>query len=84
MVDWIIRLLDEVQDTSPGQWDIAGQLTSEFFAGEGAQSNRPRSVFAVGDRKQSIYGFQGADPEAFEVWRGKLGVYTWLVLGFLA
>ncbi len=66
-------LLDEVQDTSPGQWDIAGQLTSEFFAGEGAQSNRPRSVFAVGDRKQSIYGFQGADPEAFEVWRGKLG-----------
>ncbi len=66
-------LLDEVQDTSPAQWAIAGQLTSEFFVGEGAHSDRPRSVFAVGDRKQSIYGFQGADPEAFEDWRKILG-----------
>ena len=66
-------LLDEVQDTAPAQWHIAGQLTEEFFAGEGAHSNRARTVFAVGDRKQSIYGFQGADPDAFEHWRARTG-----------
>ncbi len=69
-------LLDEVQDTAPAQWEIAGSLTSEFFIGQGAQAEtRPevtRTVFAVGDRKQSIYGFQGADPDAFEHWRGVL------------
>ncbi len=64
-------LLDEVQDTAPAQWDIAGALTAEFFAGEGSQ-DRPRTVFAVGDRKQSIYSFQGADPDEFERWRGLL------------
>jgi len=62
-------LLDEVQDTAPAQWQIAGQLTEEFFAGIGARGNQTRTVFAVGDRKQSIYGFQGADPDAFEHWR---------------
>ena len=66
-------LLDEVQDTAPQQWEIAGSLTSEFFAGVGAKSDTnsslTRTVFAVGDRKQSIYGFQGADPDAFEHWR---------------
>ncbi len=61
-------LLDEVQDTAPAQWTIAGRLTEEFFAGESAH----RTVFAVGDRKQSIYSFQGADPDAFETWRGVL------------
>ena len=66
-------LLDEVQDTAPAQWHIAGQLTDEFFAGEGARSDRARTVFAVGDRKQSIYGFQGADPDAFEHWRRRTG-----------
>ncbi len=66
-------LLDEVQDTAPAQWHIAGQLTDEFFAGEGARSDRARTVFAVGDRKQSIYGFQGADPDAFEHWRQRTG-----------
>jgi ATP-dependent helicase/nuclease subunit A len=64
-------LLDEVQDTAPAQWDIAGRLTDEFFAGEGARDAR-RTVFAVGDRKQSIYSFQGADPDQFERWRGLL------------
>ena len=64
-------LLDEVQDTAPAQWRIAGRLTEEFFAGAGAGAAR-RTVFAVGDRKQSIYSFQGADPEAFETWRGRL------------
>ena len=62
-------LLDEVQDTAPAQWQIAGQLTEEFFAGIGARGDVTRTVFAVGDRKQSIYGFQGADPDAFERWR---------------
>jgi ATP-dependent helicase/nuclease subunit A len=61
-------LLDEVQDTAPAQWRIAGALTDEFFAGTGARAAR-RSVFAVGDRKQSIFGFQGADPDAFAAWR---------------
>ncbi|GBQ95661.1 DNA helicase II [Acetobacter nitrogenifigens DSM 23921 = NBRC 105050] len=64
-------LLDEVQDTSRVQWEIAGGLTSEFFVGEGARDPAagPRTVFAVGDYKQSIYGFQGADPDAFRDWR---------------
>jgi ATP-dependent helicase/nuclease subunit A len=58
-------LLDEVQDTAPQQWRIAHALTEEFFAGAGAQ-DRIRTVFAVGDRKQSIYSFQGADTEEFD------------------
>jgi ATP-dependent helicase/nuclease subunit A len=58
-------LLDEVQDTAPAQWHIAHALTEEFFAGEGARDVQ-RTVFAVGDRKQSIYSFQGADIEEFD------------------
>ena len=58
-------LLDEVQDIAPDQWDIAHALTEEFFAGEGARDQQ-RTVFAVGDRKQSIFGFQGADVATFE------------------
>jgi ATP-dependent helicase/nuclease subunit A len=61
-------LLDEVQDTAPAQWQIAGALTEEFFAGQGAREAQ-RTVFAVGDRKQSIYSFQGADPDQFDHWR---------------
>jgi len=57
-------LLDEAQDSNPGQWGIVRALTSEFFAGLGA-NDKPRSVFAVGDAKQAIYGFQGADSEGF-------------------
>ncbi|WP_338333138.1 double-strand break repair helicase AddA [Acetobacter sp. LMG 32666] len=65
-------LLDEVQDTSPQQWRIAGDLTAEFFAGAGARGEEsPRTVFAVGDYKQSIYGFQGADPDEFRAWRAQ-------------
>jgi len=63
-------LLDEVQDTAPAQWDIAGELTADFFTGEGA-ATAARSVFAVGDRKQSIYSFQGADPAEFDRWRNR-------------
>jgi ATP-dependent helicase/nuclease subunit A len=68
-------LLDEVQDTAPEQWKIAGSLTDEFFAGSGARDTDGgigRTVFAVGDRKQSIYGFQGADLGSFDDWRGRL------------
>src|SRR5690606_8718207 len=37
-------------------------LTSDFFSGQATRENAPpRTVFAVGDVKQSIYGFQGAD-----------------------
>lgn len=58
-------LLDEVQDTAPEQWAIAHRLTEEFFAGLGAQGGGGRTFFAVGDPKQSIYSFQGADPAEF-------------------
>jgi ATP-dependent helicase/nuclease subunit A len=57
-------LIDEAQDTSPKQWDIVKALTAEFFAGKGAQERR-RTIFAVGDEKQSIFSFQGAVPRAF-------------------
>jgi ATP-dependent helicase/nuclease subunit A len=65
-------LLDEVQDTAPEQWDIADRLTADFFVGEGArpEASLPRTIFAVGDRKQSIFSFQGAEPEEFDRWRG--------------
>ncbi len=60
-------LIDEAQDTSPLQWQILKTLTEEFYSGEGAaQQSGPRSVFAVGDAKQSIYRFQGADPAGFD------------------
>jgi len=57
-------LVDEAQDTAPDQWDIVRALTGEFFAGEARPRERglERSLFVVGDEKQSIYSFQGADP----------------------
>jgi ATP-dependent helicase/nuclease subunit A len=58
-------LLDEVQDTAPAQWDVTDALTDDFFSGAGARDDVHRTVFAVGDKKQSIYGFQGAAPEEF-------------------
>jgi ATP-dependent helicase/nuclease subunit A len=57
-------LVDEAQDTNPAQWSIVQALAEEFFAGAGA-SDRLRTLFAVGDEKQSIYSFQGADPTRF-------------------
>lgn len=62
-------LIDEAQDTSPDQWAIVRALADEFFAGAG-QRDTPRTVFAVGDLKQSIYSFQGADPRFFQKMRG--------------
>jgi ATP-dependent helicase/nuclease subunit A len=63
-------LLDEVQDTAPAQWEIADAIGDEFFSGLGAQE-RQRSIFAVGDAKQSIFSFQGADLQSFEHYRQK-------------
>ena len=57
-------LIDEAQDTSSKQWEIVRRLTGEFFAGAGARTVR-RTIFAVGDEKQSIFSFQGAAPHAF-------------------
>jgi ATP-dependent helicase/nuclease subunit A len=57
-------LIDEAQDTSPKQWEIVKRLAAEFTAGEGARTVR-RTVFAVGDEKQSIFSFQGAAPGEF-------------------
>src|SRR5262245_49819275 len=59
-------LVDEAQDTSPQQWSIVAKLAEEFFADAGARERlRPRTLFAVGDEKQSIFSFQGADPQGF-------------------
>jgi len=61
-------LIDEAQDTSPDQWAIIRAVCDEFFAGLGSSENT-RTIFAVGDRKQSIYSFQGADPDKFDEMR---------------
>ena len=57
-------LVDEAQDTAPRQWDMIGSLTAEFFAGKGS-NEAGRTLFVVGDEKQSIYSFQGAEPARF-------------------
>src|SRR5450755_3791852 len=61
-------LIDEAQDTSPKQWSIVRTIVSEFTPG-GARANTRRTVFAVGDEKQSIFSFQGAAPRAFDEMR---------------
>ena len=72
-VEWVLYkldggldhiLVDEAQDTSPVQWQVIRALAEEFFSGAGA-SEAVRTLFAVGDEKQSIYGFQGAAPTMF-------------------
>ena len=65
-------LIDEAQDTSPRQWDIIAHIISEFTAGEGARDGVMRTVFAVGDEKQSIFSFQGAEPREFDARRREL------------
>ncbi|MDR6954021.1 ATP-dependent helicase/nuclease subunit A [Ancylobacter sp. 3268] len=67
-------LLDEAQDTSPEQWEVIQPLVMEFFAGEGAReeaAGAPRTLFVVGDEKQSIFSFQGADPSRFDAMRAE-------------
>jgi len=58
-------LIDEAQDTSPQQWAVVARLAEEFFTGEGARPDVIRTIFAVGDTKQSIFSFQHADPDEF-------------------
>lgn len=57
-------LVDEAQDTNPEQWQVIRLIAEEFFVGQGAVE-RPRTLFVVGDAKQSIFSFQRADPAAF-------------------
>ncbi len=57
-------LIDEAQDTSSKQWEIVRRLVAEFTAGKGAREVR-RTIFAVGDEKQSIFSFQDAAPKQF-------------------
>ncbi len=65
-------LLDEAQDTGEAQWAILRKLAEEFTSG-GDLRAKPRTIFVVGDEKQSIYGFQGAAPSAFGEERRALG-----------
>ena len=69
-------LIDESQDTNHQQWNIIKALSEDFFVGE-SSANKNRSIFIVGDEKQSIYSFQGAEPnisaEIFEFFASKLG-----------
>ena len=84
MSDWVLFkldgglshvLLDEAQDTSPPQWELITALTEEFFSGLGAERQQdPRTLFVVGDEKQSIYSFQGADPSKFRDKQAELGL----------
>ncbi len=59
-------LVDEAQDTSPDQWEVVRLIAEEFSTGQSARSDVPRTLFVVGDLKQSIYSFQGADPANFD------------------
>ena len=86
--DWILFkldqeishiLVDEAQDTNADQWRVVDAIAAEFFAGKGVdKSNKDedgetvRTVFAVGDEKQSIFSFQGAEPDKFVSERSKL------------
>ena len=75
VADWVLYkldggidhiLVDEAQDTSPVQWQVIERLAQEFTSGEGTRPDAPRTIFVVGDKKQSIYSFQGADPREFD------------------
>lgn len=61
-------LVDEAQDTSPAQWQVIESLAREFFTGESAREHA-RTLFVVGDEKQSIFSFQGAVPGTFDAKR---------------
>ncbi len=82
MVPWVLYkldegidhiLVDEAQDTSRNQWRVVQALSDEFFAGRGAHEDVLRTLFVVGDQKQSIFSFQGADPYEFARMKGFFG-----------
>ncbi len=61
-------LVDEAQDSNAQQWALIAALMEERFSGRGAERDEEApagTLFAVGDVKQSIYRFQGAEPESF-------------------
>ena len=58
-------LVDEAQDTNEAQWEIIRKLVEEFFSGSSEAEQRWRTLFVVGDFKQSIYAFQGSNPQSF-------------------
>jgi ATP-dependent helicase/nuclease subunit A len=68
-------LVDEAQDTAPAQWEVIRAIAQEFHSGAGAREGN-RTLFVVGDEKQSIYSFQGAEPQAFRENRRHFG--DWL------
>ncbi len=58
-------LIDEAQDTNPDQWHMLTKLAETFL-----NPDKPhRTLFVVGDIKQSIYSFQGAKPALFDTLR---------------
>lgn len=61
-------LVDEFQDTSSMQWKIIDKLTEEWRSGLGAKrdSGKAPTIFLVGDDKQSIYLFRGANAGVFQ------------------
>ncbi|UPA54664.1 UvrD-helicase domain-containing protein [Wolbachia pipientis] len=71
-------LVDEAQDNSISQWKIITNLCDEFFAG----NDEKRTLFVVGDVKQSIYRFQGANPHLFnymqQYFHTKTGGRDWI------
>lgn len=58
-------LVDEAQDTNSAQWEIVRALADDFYSGAAGKGSAKRTLFAVGDYKQAIYGFQGTDPEKY-------------------
>ena len=75
VADWVLYrldggishiLVDEAQDTSPLQWEVIEKLTREIRSGAGTETEPNRTIFIVGDKKQSIYSFQGADSGEFD------------------
>ncbi len=85
--DWILFnldqkidhiLVDEAQDNSISQWKIITNLCDEFFA----SNDEKRTLFVVGDVKQSIYRFQGANPHLFnymqQYFHTKTGGRDWI------
>lgn len=69
-------LIDESQDTNTSQWQIIQALSEDFFTQEFSE-NKTKSIFIVGDEKQSIYSFQGSEPDIsnkiFKYFSQKLG-----------
>lgn len=65
-------LIDEFQDTSDIQWGIIKRLNEETFAGQGVEGPKAPTIFAVGDKKQSIYRFRRANHRLMDVLKRKM------------